>query len=311
MQKMEQGSTTLGSKRFFLALIAMCMMVILINCNHSSSHTDSNTSSKSNTDNTSTDSSDTNTDSNGSGTINTTPLSSAAKIIFLHHSTGGVIWDGGVSNLLAEYNTDSGKSYQISETAFPDGFSYEWNNYPYDYWNIWVNHAGSTPFSGQDTLEILTEKYDVIVFKHCFPVSNIAADTGNADIASEDKRIENYKLQYEALKAKMKEFPKVRFIVWTGAANVAGLTDAEEAARARAFFEWVKKTWDEKNDNIYVWDFFELETEGGNYLKPEYAADAGDSHPNSTFADTVAPYFVKRIVDVIEGRGDAGSLTGK
>jgi hypothetical protein len=242
---------------------------------------------------------------------NSMPLSPNAKIIFLHHSTGGVIWGNGVSDLLTKYNTDNGKSYQITSINYPDGTNYPWNNYPYDYWNIWVNHAGSSQYSGQDTLEILTGKYDVIVFKHCFPVSNIAADSGIADITSTDKRIENYKLQYNALKNKLKQFPNVRFIVWTGAANVAGATNVEEAARARDFFNWVKNTWDEKNDNIFIWDFFELETEGGNYLKPAYAASSSDSHPNSTFAWTIAPYFVKRMVDVIEGRGDTGSLTGK
>ena len=70
-------------------------------------------------------------------------------------------------------------------------------------------------------------------------------------------------------------------------------------------------TWDEPGDNIYVWDFRQLETEGGLYLLNEYAAAPGDSHPNSAFATRVAPYLGQRIVDVIEGRGDSGSLTGQ
>jgi len=255
-------------------------------------------------------SSDDSSGSGGGGNVQE-PLASDAQVIFLHHSTGGVIWNGGVSALLADYNAGNGKSYQMSQINYPDGSNYPWDNYPYDYWNIWVNHAGESQYSGQDTLEILTREYEVIVFKHCFPVSNIAADTGNPDLASADKRIENYKLQYDALKAKMHQFPNVRFIVWTGAANVAGAATADEAARSRVFFEWVRNTWDKQGDNIFVWDFFELETEGGNFLKTEYAAGPSDSHPNSAFASTVAPYFVKRVVDVIEGRGDTGSVTGK
>ena len=55
-------------------------------------------------------------------------------------------------------------------------------------------------------------------------------------------------------------------------------------------------------------DFDTLETEGGLYLLPEYSA--GDSHPNDTFAQQVAPLFGQRLVNVIEGRGDSTSLTG-
>ena len=113
-----------------------------------------------------------------------------------------------------------------------------------------------------------------------------------------------------SIKEKLAEFPNHRFIVWTGAALVQSATTQENAERAQTFFNWVKNTWDEDGDNIYVWDFRELETEGGLYLLDQYAAAPGDSHPSSAFAQTVAPYFGQRIIDVIEGRGDTGSITG-
>lgn len=230
-----------------------------------------------------------------------------ADIIFLHHSTGENVWYGGVP----EWFEQNASQYQIVEQYFPKDSPYGWNNYPYDYWNIWVDHAGNSYYMEEPTLEILTSNYYVIIFKHCFPVSDIEPDTGNADIRSEDKRIENYKLQYDALKAKMHAFPNNLFIVWTGAAQVQNNTDAAMASRARTFFDWVKNEWDDAGDNIYIWDFYELETEGGLYLRDEYAADPYDSHPNSTFSQTVAPLFCQRIVDVIEGRGDSSSLTGQ
>lgn len=167
-----------------------------------------------------------------------------------------------------------------------------------------MRHAGNNPFKTELTLEILTKQYDVIIWKHCFPVCDIEEDTGSPDINSSDKRIENYKLQYEALKKKMHEFPNKKFIVWTGAAKIAGDVDKESAKRARTFFEWVKTKWDEKGDNIYVWDFYELETKGGIYLKNEYAAGRDDSHPSGSFSRMAAPLFCQRIVDVIEGRKD-------
>ena len=235
---------------------------------------------------------------------NNKSMSNSAKVIFLHHSTGGIIWDGGMETTIAKYNTNHGTKYSIKQMKFPKSRPYGWNNYPYDYWNIWVSHAGSSDYKKEPTLEMLTQNYDVIVWKHCFPVSSIAADTGSPDIASDVKSEENYKLQYNALKAKMHEFPNKRFIVWTGAALVESETNAEEAKRARDFANWVKTTWDEPGDNIYVWDFRDLETGGGLYLLPENAASTSDSHPNRTFAASVAPLIGQRIIDVIEGRGD-------
>lgn len=247
----------------------------------------------------------TSTDSSGGGTS----LSKSAKILFLHHSTGGVIWEGGVADWISGYNSAQAKSYQITEQYFPSGSPYPWANYPYDYWNIWVNHAGSVPYQQEPTLEILTAQYDVIIWKHCFPVSDIEPDTGSPTIDSETKTLENYKLQYEALKAKMRSFPNVRFLVWTGAAQIEELTTPEQAGRAQEFSTWVKQSWDEPGDNIFVWDFRHLETGGGPYLLPKYSA--GDSHPNSTLGQMAAPWLGRRIVDVIEGRGDSGSITGQ
>jgi hypothetical protein len=220
-----------------------------------------------------------------------------------------VIWGGGVSSWLSTYNGAHGTSYAISETYFPKDSPYGWNNYPYDYWNIWVNHQGSSPYMEEPTLEMLTPQYKLIIWKHCFPVSAIEADTGTPDITSDRKSLENYKAQYAALKQKMRQFPSNKFLVWTGAALRESETDATSAARARDFAQWVTQVWDEPGDNIFVWDFRALETSGGLYLLPANAQ--GDSHPNDTFATQVAPFFGKRIVDVLEGRGDTGSLTGQ
>ena len=102
---------------------------------------------------------------------------------------------------------------------------------PYDYYNIWVKNAGDAPYQGEPTLEMLTKQYDVIVWKHCFPVGSILPDTGKPDVDSDEKRLENYKLQYAALKEKMRSFPDTKFIVWTGAAPTRHHDPDEGAAR--------------------------------------------------------------------------------
>lgn len=246
------------------------------------------------------------------------------KIVFLHHSTGQVIWDAGLSRVtkklgfdsdvekwFKKYNSQNGTHYLLTEMTYPKREPYGWKNYPYDYYNIWVKNAGDQPYMEEATLEILTSDYDVIVFKHCFPVSAVKADSNRPDIDSDVRTLGNYQLQYEALKKKLHEFPQTKFVLWTPTALVEQATNAEDAQRASEFAEWVKTVWDTPGDNIFLWDFRSLQTEGGLYLKDIYAAGATNSHPNSVFAKTVAPYFCNRVVTVIEGEGDKASLTGK
>ena len=138
------------------------------------------------------------------------------KIIFLHHNTGKQIWLGGTSkyinkltgksdfrNYFKEYNSSHKTNYHIHEMVFPKDKPYGWKNYPFDYYNIWVKNGGSQYYLEEPILEILTGRYDVIIFKHCYPVSQIIEDTGSPDIDSEEKRLENYKLHYKALKRRM------------------------------------------------------------------------------------------------------------
>ena len=248
------------------------------------------------------------------------------KIIFLRHSTGGVIWKGesgfldkikhklgadfAVPLWFNEYNETNGTNYNIAEQSFPKDKPYGWQNYPFDYYNIWVKNAGDKPYKEEATLEILTQEYDFIIFRHCFPVSRIEEDNGNPNIDSREKRIENYKLQYIALKEKMLQFPETKFLLWTGAALVESKTNEAQAKLTKEFFNWVRNDWDTENDNIFLWDFYELETEGGLYLKEEYAVNSGNPHPNGKFAARVAPLFCQRIVDIIETKGEKTTLTG-
>lgn len=257
------------------------------------------------------------------------------NILFLHHSTGRVIWKGETSflsraagkvssrlgNLLSgkaalpgmfeDYNKEKGRGYAIKDLEFPKRSPYGWNNFPYDYYNIWVKHAGEKPYMEEPTLEMLTRDNHLIIFKHCFPVSNIIADADSADIDSDIKTLSNYKIQYLALRDKLQEFPETKFIVFTGAAQVKSAVTEEEALRAKEFFSWVVNEWDMPDDNIFIWDLYQLQTEGGLYFKDEYAVSASDSHPNGSFAGRVEKLLFSRIIDVIENDGMGTALTGE
>lgn len=237
--------------------------------------------------------------------------SKSQKIIFLHHSTGNIVWRGTPNKYIYKINKrgdtekwlkrmsrEEGVKIDIEERNFPSKEPYGWKNYPYDYYNIWVKNSGEQTYANQPTLEILTREYDIIIFKHCFPVSNIEEDTV-ADINSEVKTLENYKLQYEDLKKKMHEFPDTKFLVWTPAVKTTKNLSPQEADRTYIFYNWIKNTWDEPGDNIFLWDFYSLETEGGKYLKPEFARSETDSHPSREFGGRVSEYFARRIIQVV------------
>ena len=260
---------------------------------------------------------------------------SDTNIIFLHHSTGSFLWygkrasvfnraigliskdlkrnmrkKGKVPRYFEEYNEANGTDYQIEEQIFPKEEPYGWDNFPYDYYNIWVRNGGDEPYMEEPTLEILTKQYQVIIFKHCFTVSRINADKDPADINSDFKSISNYKLQYLALRDKLHEFPESKFILFTGAVHIEANLRRDQAERTREFFDWVKEEWDLSGDNIYLWDLYSVQSEGGLYFKNEYTLSESNSHPNNTFSTYAGKLLFGRIVDVIENNGEGTLLTG-
>ena len=110
-------------------------------------------------------------------------------------------------------------------------------------------------------------------------------------------------MQYEALKGSMHTYPDTEFIVWTLAVMREEDLSEDQAARAKEFVEWVKREWDEPDDNIHVWDFYEYETTSADgkdqslYLRPEYSTD--DSHPSESFNLATAPFLCEKIVNII------------
>lgn len=257
------------------------------------------------------------------------------KIAFLHHSTGQNIWNGNRSTLFSkvfgrinhrlgrifyrkpalqghfdDYNRKNNTSFNINELVFPKREPYGWHNYPFDYYNIWVKNGDKDEYQNEPTLDKLTKEYQVIIFKHCFPVSNIKPDNEHPDIDSDYKSLANYKLQYLALREKLYQYKDTIFIVFTGAARVQSQVSMEEGTRAKEFFRWVVSEWDKPDDNIFIWDLFELQTEGGVYFKDAYASSPADSHPSAAFSEHLAELLFNRIVDIIETKGARTTLTG-
>jgi hypothetical protein len=235
------------------------------------------------------------------------------RIGVLTHSTGYNIYSGGTPEAIQAWNTAHGTAYRIERIDYPATTGgYPWANYSYDYWRMWSEGGTGVAASyGELTLEQLVQRYDVIVFKHCYSASAVQDADNNPLVSSVIKTVANYKLQYAALKARLDQFPSTKFILWTGAMRTQATSWPSAAAGYQEFLTWVLNTWDRPNDHIYMWDFATLETGGGLYMLDSHAISTTDPHPNTSFSAEMAPLLAKRIIDVIEGRGDTGSLTGR
>jgi len=244
------------------------------------------------------------------------------EVVFLHHSTGYWLYDqGNVSDWINDYNLTNQTNYQITERFYPDT-PYPWANYPYDYWNLWINDECDNSDPDIECLDKLSQDYDVIIFKHCFPGAQVLADEGNPSISSSTKSLENYKLQYRALRSLMDSYPDNKFIVWTLVPLHRLDTNAGNAARARDFVDWVKTTWLAEDGlshpNIYLFDFFGYAAESNsnpengqvNCLKYEYEKSHTDqdSHPNELANQTIGPIFAEFIVNTIESSSSSVEL---
>lgn len=236
------------------------------------------------------------------------------KIIFLHHSTGAAVYsEGNVDAWISNYNSQHQKNYQLTEFNYPND-PYPWANYPYDYWNLWINKACNPDTPNIECLNNLAQKYDMIIFKHCFPGAAIEADQGTPTISSDRKSLENYKVQYRALRTELDKYPDNKFIVWTLVPLHRLATDEDQAKRAKQFVDWVKTEWlteDSKpHPNIYIFDFWGYVAETNpnpangkvNCLKYNYEKDHNDSdsHPNVEANLYVGPLFAEFIVNTIE-----------
>lgn len=242
-------------------------------------------------------------------------LVNGQKAIFLHHSTGGAVYSQGqVIERIAAYNADHATSFQVDEFNYPDN-PYPWDNYPYDFWNLWVNGKCHQDTAGIECLESILSRYDVVIFKHCFPGANINED-GTPDVTSGEKTIANYKLQYRALLEKFDEFPNKKFVAWTLAPQHRNATNTDQAARARVFANWVKNDWlteeNGEHPNVFIFDFFNIVAESNptpsngqvNCLKYEYEGDhdGSDGHPNEQANLTAGEDFANFMIQLFLGQ---------
>jgi len=219
----------------------------------------------------------------------------ATRIIFLHHSCGqNLIEQGGVREGLTAlgyefydhgYNGDglrladgsyTGTNFDVpGDNTDPDGLA-----------AIFAQPLHDPP---DNTFSHLMQ-YDVIAFKSCYPVSNIWGD----------EHLAEYQSYYLSIRDRMDQYPDKIFIIVTQPPQVPAESDPEEAARARAFANWLQSDeYTSGHPNVFVFDFFGLLAGDDNFLRPEYRTDEYDAHPNERANRDIGPLFVEFIDQAI------------
>lgn len=223
------------------------------------------------------------------------------NVIFLHHSTGNnLIEQGSVREGFAQagyslwdhgYNSQglrrpdggfTGYSYNVpDDNTNPDGLA-----------NVFAQREYEEPFN---TLSGLLQ-HEVIAFKSCFPVNHITSD----------EQLEQYKSYYLDMRDVMDRHSNKIFIVVTPPPLNPAATDAEAAARARAFAEWLSSDeYLSEHPNVSTFDFFGYLAEDDpmvpdyNMLREAYR-EGSDSHPNRAANETIGPLFTDFIIDAVQ-----------
>jgi hypothetical protein len=223
------------------------------------------------------------------------------NVIFLHHSTGlNLIEQGGVRERLTEAGYDFwDHGYNPNGLRRPDGshtgYSYVIpgdNTDPDGLARIFAQRAHGLPLNAFSGLL----QHEVIVFKSCFPVSDITSD----------EQLEKYKSYYLDMRDVMDQHLDKVFIVVTPPPLNPAATDAMAAARAKAFADWLKSDeYLSGHPNVFTFDFFSFLAEDDpastdyNMLRAEYR-EGSDSHPNQMANEKIGPLFADFIIDAIQ-----------
>lgn len=222
------------------------------------------------------------------------------NVIFLHHSTGrNLVEQGGVRERLTEagfqfWDHDYNREGLTRPDGRPAGYSYNVpgdNTEPDGLARIFSQRLYSRPLNAFSGLM----QHDVVIFKSCFPVSDITTGA----------QLQQYKTYYREMREVMDQHLDHVFIVVTPPPLNPAATDAEIAARARAFADWLKS--DEflaGHPNVFTFDLFDMLAEGDpsapdwNMLHVTYR-EGQDSHPNELANQTIGPLFADFIVGAV------------
>lgn len=226
------------------------------------------------------------------------------QMVFLHHSVGnGFLYKGGLRDSLLNLGVViRGCTYgdEIGEETDMHHWLPKFQN---DMDRIFKFKAHPDKYYNDD------RSNDIVMFKSCYPNSNLTADGSEPGSAtSSEKTIANYKATFEGLKAEFAKYPDKLFIYVTAPPNVPTVTTPENAERAREFNTWLINEFlpaytDETGlENFKVYDLFNFLAADDNFLKTEYRwqDNPRDSHPNDIAKKAIAKDFLRFFEPVLK-----------
>jgi hypothetical protein len=229
------------------------------------------------------------------------------RVLFIHHSTGGLLitfgrlrkllkektfhiefWDHGynLSNIFGQLMFRTGLSDGNGRMTGKDFQITVSNNSPKEYAEIFSRK--STDYTLKNILS-----FDVVVFKNCFPTTKIETS----------KKLEEYRKYYSQIMKSISTY-KNKFIIFTPPPLRRETTKPKWAENARSLSDFINKEA-RKYKNISVFNFFDLltdkEGENKNMLKREYCNFfiPIDSHPNIRANREVGKRFVEFLVKIV------------
>ena len=227
------------------------------------------------------------------------------KLIFIHHSCGEN-WlnddDGGLANTLQENH------YFVSDTNYgwgPDGIG---DSTDIPNWLIWFRSEESARYT--QALYGESDQYSpyarflddpggenqIIMFKSCFPNSELGGQPDDTAGTYEDLTVAGAKYVYNELLHYFRTHPDKLFVVITA----PPVSDSSLAENARAFNLWLVNDWLQENNyalnNVAVFDFYNVLTGPDNHHRfvngtvehtytsgmdtLYYPSSPGDDHPS-------------------------------
>jgi uncharacterized repeat protein (TIGR01451 family) len=222
------------------------------------------------------------------------------RLIFIHHSTGQNWLDDGNGELglaLRDNNyfvsdtnygwgpTDQDKGGTIGDhTDIPDWYS--WFTGPHrDTYLVDLYAEGNQHSSYSRLADNPGGENDIIMFKSCFPNSNLDGNPDGPPAASadytSDLTVANAKRIYLDLLNYFGAHQNKLFVVITAPPLANFDTDSTRAANARAFNNWLANDWlsSYAYNNVAVFDFYNvLTSNGGTPSINDLGASTGNHH---------------------------------
>ncbi len=191
------------------------------------------------------------------------------SVFFIHHSTGEIYWEGGMREVLENAGYDAAAPW------------WDGNTDPQDFYS---------EFTNADNWELL-EGYDIIIFKSCFPASDIESDS----------ELQDYKEWYNQLYLVYEDHQNKLFVPMSTPPLLEENTTAAAAKRSLDFENWLLT--DYKNNysgkNLAPFDLHSLLSDSEGFLAPDFIADSEDDHPNSYSGQIVGEAIVEHLAPYV------------